>query len=325
MSSVDTAMPSPSAGTWRDYLAMARLDHSTKQVFIVPGIVLAVVLRHPATFDGLAASIVMGFLSAMAIASANYVINEWLDREFDAFHPVKSNRPAVHLKLSPAIVYAEYFVLATIGLTLAAQLGILFFATSVLFVVSGLLYNVRPFRSKDIPYLDVISESINNPIRLILGWTMVDPTTLPPSSLLLAYWFGGAFLMAAKRLSEYRDIAKSSGPELLHRYRRSFKYYTAENLIVSCLTYAILGAFFIAIFLLKYRVEYIIAFPFIALLFGIYFWLALRPGSVAQRPERLFRSKRLIVVTAATVVVLVLTTLIDVPRLNYISVPSFLP
>src|SRR3546814_15646823 len=73
------------------------------------------------------------------------------------------------------------------------------------------MYNLKPLRTTHKAYLDVISESINNPIRLTLGWTMVDPTTLPPSSLLLAYWTGGAFLMGAKRLSEYRDISTEAG------------------------------------------------------------------------------------------------------------------
>src|SRR3546814_2841738 len=73
---------------------------------------------------------------------------------------------------------------------------------------------------------------------LTLGWTMVDPTTLPPSSLLLAYWTGGAFLMGAKRLSEYRDISTEAGMQMLHRYRRSFSAYTAESLTVCCLLYA---------------------------------------------------------------------------------------
>src|SRR3546814_5665135 len=61
---------------------------------------------------------------------------------------------------------------------------------------------------------------------------MVDPTPLPPSSLLLAYWTGGAFLMGAKRLSEYRDISTEAGMQMLHRYRRSFSAYTAESLTV---------------------------------------------------------------------------------------------
>ncbi|WP_246661419.1 MULTISPECIES: hypothetical protein [Rhizobium] len=41
-------------------------------------------------------------------------------------------------------------------------------------------------------HVDVISESINNPIRLVIGWSMIDPTSLPPGSIILAYWFGSA-------------------------------------------------------------------------------------------------------------------------------------
>lgn len=310
-------------GRLRDYLAIARFDHMTKHVFILPGIILAHVLRHPVT-EILPLAVIMGLISAIAIASANYVINEWLDREFDAYHPQKSARTAVHRSLSAPIVYAEYCLLVTIGLALAVQLGPLFAWTSAAFVLSGLVYNVQPVRTKDRAYLDVVSESINNPIRLMLGWAIVDPYTMAPSSLLFAYWMGGAFLMAAKRLSEYRDITADGGADLLPRYRRSFAHYNAENLAVSCLLYAMLSAFFLAVFLIKYRQEYIFALPFIAILFASYFWLATLKGSVAARPERLFRSRRLMLASLVVAVALVVLTFVDMPFLDYLSTPSFI-
>ena len=34
----------------------------------------------------------------------------------------------------------------------------------------GCLYNIPPIRTKDHAYVDVLSESINNPIRFLVGW-----------------------------------------------------------------------------------------------------------------------------------------------------------
>ena len=127
----------------------------------------------------------------------------------------------------------------------------------------------------------------------MIGWSMVDPTTLAPSSVILMYWAGGAFLMAAKRFSEFREIVASHGRELLERYRASFGGYSEKSLAVSCLVYALCSVLFLAIFLIKYRIEYLLTVPIVIALFAKYFALSMDAGSSAQKPEKLFNEKGL--------------------------------
>lgn len=306
------------------YISIARPDHWVKHVFIVPGIVAAIMLA-PMLPDLRTAiyNITIGFLSAGLIASANYVINEWLDAETDRNHPEKMNRPAAQGIVKAQYVYLEYSLLAGTGLLIAWQIDLLFFISAALLFISGITYNVKPFRTKDRAYLDVLSEAINNPIRLVMGWAMISGNTVPPLSLVIAYWAGGAFLMAAKRLSEYRFIEKENGHDWAGAYRRSFQFYSVESLIISCFIYSLASTFGVAIFLIKYRTEFALTFPIIILLFAYYLHLGLQPMSIAQKPEKLHKDGKLLTIIAILIIIAGLMAFIDIPLLERITRSNF--
>lgn len=305
----------------KNYIKIARPDHWVKNAFIFPGIVIAVLLTNYAFSMQTIINLVAGFMATCFIASANYVINEWLDAEFDKYHPTKKYRPVVSENMKFSLVMVEYVILIILGIALSLVVGKMFLYTEIWLLVMGVLYNVKPIRTKDIPYLDVLSESINNMIRLLLGWFIITQDFQPPISILIGYWFAGAFLMATKRFAEYRMIADPSTAGL---YRKSFKYYTETSLLVSSFFYAMCATFFIGIFMIKYRIEYILAMPFVFGLFCFYLSIAFKPDSAVQKPEKLYKEKKLLAYIAVLVVILVLLTFVDIPMPSYWVNPEIL-
>lgn len=258
--------------------------------------------------------LIIGFLSTCLISSANYVINEWCDREFDKYHPVKNKRPSVLGNLTLKSVTIEYILLSLSGILLGYYISIPFVLMAVLLLFMGAMYNIRPFRTKDKIYLDVFSESINNPIRLLLGWFIVINEPLPPSSLVISYWMGGAFLMTIKRYSELRFLGNSERAGL---YRNSFKHYTSDKLLTLAIFFGICAAFFGGVFLIKHKIELLLLFPFYAMMFAWYFYIGLKPNSAAQHPEKMYKEKLFLLYVAFVVLLTIILISIRIPQLDW--------
>ena len=66
---------------------MARVDYWFKNVFVLPGIVVAVGTVPDVDWRAVSARAVLGLVSICLVASSNYTLNEILDAPTDRFHP----------------------------------------------------------------------------------------------------------------------------------------------------------------------------------------------------------------------------------------------
>jgi 4-hydroxybenzoate polyprenyltransferase len=222
------------------------------------------------------------------------------------------------------IAYAEWTALGALGLGMAAALNGPFFYASLFLLVMGCVYNIPPVRSKDLPYVDVLTESVNNPIRLLLGWFAVDPVDFPPMSLLVAYWMIGAFFMASKRFAEYRAIGRK---EVAGAYRKSFRLYDEQKLLISMFFYTTCFALFLGVFIIRYHLELILIVPLVAGFVSYYLHIAFKQTSAAMNPERLYRETGLMAYLGVCVLAFVGLMFVEIPALYawFNVVPSAAP
>lgn len=298
-------------GLW-PYIEIARIDHWFKNAFMLLGVILAFFYRPGLLGLENGWRLLWALASTCLIASSNYALNEYLDAPMDRLHPTKRNRPAARGAIRGPFAIAEWLGLGALGLGLGFALNVQFGLAGFALWFMGCVYNIPPVRTKEVPYLDVLSESLNNPIRLLLGWFALVPDQLPPLSLALSYWMMGAFFMGAKRFAEYREI---DDPEVAASYRHSFAYYDEARLLASISFYLAAGALFGGVFIVRYKLELILIVPFVAGFFSWYTLLSMRPNSPVQNPEKLYRERSFFAYSLLCTAVFVLLMFTRIPML----------
>jgi 4-hydroxybenzoate polyprenyltransferase len=318
-STLSAATPITARPTLRGHIQICRIDHWFKNVFVLPGIIAAIGVNAVSATDGLWVRIVLGMISICLVASSNYVINEVLDAPSDLSHPVKRNRPTPAGLVSVPLAYVQWIALMVVGVAIGRTVSIPFAITVFILWVMGCIYNIPPVRSKDLPYLDVLSEAVNNPLRMLAGWFIGSTGTLAPASLLLSYWMVGCYFMAIKRYAEYREIGDS---RVAAAYRKSFAFYTSERLLVSIMFYGAAAMLFLGAFVMRYKLELILAFPLVALVMAMYLDLSFKADSAVQRPEGLYKEPKLMAAVTACAIAMVVLMLVDLPVLQTIFNPT---
>lgn len=298
----------------KKYIKIMRFDHWIKQLFILPGFICLIFLGKYKITNKIIIKLILALFATSLIASSNYIINEYLDSKTDKYHPIKKQRTLVNDNINKYIIWILWFTLAIIGLLVGKTfINKKFALLEIILLLLGFLYNVKPFRTKDIFILDVLSESANNAIRLLLGFNIIKNNIIPPISLVFGYWMCGAFLMTIKRYSEYLMI---NDKKIALNYRKSFKYYNEKRLLTFSFFYAMSSTFFIGIFLIKYKIELILLIPFFIILYCYYFYLSFEKDSVVQKPEKLYKEKTLMLYSIFLIILFMFLMNISIPWLE---------
>lgn len=187
----------------------------------------------------------IGFILLCLISSANYVINDIVDRNRDRYNKEKAGRPIASGKVS---AYQGAFiatVLLVISLAASYFVGKGFFAFALGLFVLTTLYSLA---LKNELFLDIIAISFNYVLRAMAGAAIIGVKSSP--WLVVGTFFLALFLAAGKRKSEKSFLKTSKTSIKYHRplldkysdHNLSFLLQmSATTLLLSYALYSFLG------------------------------------------------------------------------------------
>lgn len=274
------------------YVDSLRLERWPRSLAIIPGFIAVFVLNpqwvKTIAYVDLTMKLLLAFILTLFISTANYIVNEITDAPHDAYHPSKKHRPLVNNQISSKVLMALWLLLViiSIGCAYLVYKNIAFLFSLLALLVAGILYNVKPIRMKDIPFLDSTLESANNPIRFLIGWHIVT-INFPPVSLLLAWWAFGNFLMVGKRVAEKKFLTEKESAG----YRLSLKKYKLKGLIIFMHTSAFVFIAAFCWFALESKLNsFLFSIPFILVYLIMFMKKSLQDIEGAEEPEKLLKN-----------------------------------
>jgi 4-hydroxybenzoate polyprenyltransferase len=146
------------------------------------------------------------FISFSLASSSTYIVNDIFDRENDANHPVKKERPIPSGLVQVAVAYplSAVFFLCSLALGLTVSKGFSFLILA--YFVIQLFYTIK---LKEIPIVDIFCISAGFLLRLQAGGVIYGITV--SKWLFLSVFLLSVFLSTGKRLGEMKFLGNNAG------------------------------------------------------------------------------------------------------------------
>ncbi|NMM11407.1 MAG: decaprenyl-phosphate phosphoribosyltransferase [Polaromonas sp.] len=200
-----------------------------KNAFVFAGLVFSQSLH-----DGpLVLRVFYTFAAFCCFSSMVYILNDWYDRDSDALHPTKRNRPLASGAVSAPAALILAGLLLVAGVLLAANNAILL----GLLGAYALINVAYSWRLKQVPVVDVSIIAAGFMLRLLAGTLAVG---IPPSRwLLLTGIFLTLFLGFCKRKAESFQDEASQRAVLAHYPAALLDTFIAVTMTATLTTYSL--------------------------------------------------------------------------------------
>lgn len=228
---------------------------------------------------------VLGFMSLCSVSSANYVINDLMDRKRDKKHPEKRKRPiaAGKIKIWQGIVLTILLLVVSVGL--ATPLNINFFYAVVILFGISFIYSLLLKRE---PFVDILLIGILFVVRAVSGALIIGVEVSP--WLIACVFFLAIFLITGKRHADASFLGKSA-----KNHRSTLETYTPEmtKSLMVIATVLLTASYTLYSFLSDNTPYLIFTLPFALYLIFRYFYLVYSGSNIARSPERVFLDIRM--------------------------------
>jgi 4-hydroxybenzoate polyprenyltransferase len=164
-------------------------------------------------------TVILSFFLFSIIASCQYVINDYLDKEEDARHPEKKKRPIASGAIEGSIALAITLIILPLALVASYMLKPSFAFIVLFYLLFNIVYSKY---LKHLVILDVMSISIGFVLRAIAGALVIDVAF--SSWLLLCTFMLSLFWGFSKRRGELDLLEGNAGKhrKILNEYSTSF-------------------------------------------------------------------------------------------------------
>jgi len=153
-----------------ELVALLRPHHWVKNLFVL----MPLLLTPAALSWGAVGSAILAVAAFCAVASAVYILNDYMDRDADRKHPEKQFRPLAAGTVPPSVALGTMGLLLVSGFTLASMLTTHFAALLATYFGLNVGYSLG---LKKLPIVDVLIVTLGFVLRVEAGASLIGVAT----------------------------------------------------------------------------------------------------------------------------------------------------